>query len=507
MKNNLKYLLAAPLLFGIMSCSDDTPDNGNTDNTGDNAFKEVTFEKKYNPDTDKVLKNPYMGWAIYTSNGLLYKDIPSQYWAFQDEAARKYAGVFYVRWTWQKYEPEEGKYAWEYDEDFKGLIQGALDRGLRIALRIIANSKDSGNIPAVPQYVLNGSETYTQHGKPGTSSQDGPNQQPSPYPNDPFFLEKYTKFIKALGEKFNDPRIVDFVDCTGLGWWGEEHNIKWSTQSTITRMETMETIMKTYKEAFNKCIVLTNFQRANSDEETLAFEKLNLCARRDGYASMHFPPAQQERFATLFPEHMLVAESCYSFASTGGITAQEGGKWKDWHQYYTQVVDEALATHANYLDLRTAAETDVYLTQAMDQVKRFVSKGGYRIYPEKLDGSIKDGKLTVSHTWKNLAVGLLPNNHLGYKYKVAFALFNDKDELVNKWYSDNIEVSKIVGEEPISATDEFELGEITAGKYQLAVGIVNQNENDSKDITLAIKYPKIIAGEWVYASDIELKNE
>ncbi|GAA6461867.1 hypothetical protein [Bacteroides xylanisolvens] len=89
---------------------------------------------------------------------------------------------------------------------------------------------------------------------------------------------------------------------------------------------------------------------------------------------------------------------------------------------------------------------------------------------------------------------------------MAFALFNDKDELVSKWYSDKVEVSKLVGEDPISATDNFELGEIAAGKYQLAVGIVNKNENDSKDITLAIKYPKVIEGEWVYVSDIELKN-
>ena len=85
-------------------------------------------------------------------------------------------------------------------------------------------------------------------------------------------------------------------------------------------------------------------------------------------------------------------------------------------------------------------------------------------------------------------------------------MFNDKDELVSKWYSDKVEVSKLVGEDPISATDKFELGEIAAGKYQLAVGIVNKNENDSKDITLAIKYPKVIEGEWVYVSDIELKN-
>ena len=59
MKNNLKYFLAAPLLLGMLSCSDDTSDKDQFGNL-DNTFKEVTFEKIYNPDTEKAFKNTYM---------------------------------------------------------------------------------------------------------------------------------------------------------------------------------------------------------------------------------------------------------------------------------------------------------------------------------------------------------------------------------------------------------------------------------------------------------------
>lgn len=110
---------------------------------------------------------------------------------------------------------------------------------------------------------------------------------------------------------------------------------------------------------------------------------------------------------------------------------------------------------------------------------------------------------------ENLGVGVLPNNnnHLGYKYKVAFALFNDKQELIKEWYSSKVEVSELIGDNVISVTEEFDLKDIQSGTYQLAVGIVNQRENDSKDITLAIKYPKIISGEWVYVDDVAVEME
>src|SRR5699024_11470469 len=43
----------------------------------------------------------------------------------------------------------------------------------------------------------------------------------TPYINDEVFLEKFTRFIEAFGEEYNDPSKVDFVD--GMGLRSEEH--------------------------------------------------------------------------------------------------------------------------------------------------------------------------------------------------------------------------------------------------------------------------------------------
>lgn len=49
-------------------------------------------------------------------------------------------------------EPEEGKYAWLYDENYKKLIQGALDRGLKLCFRIYNNGQDNLRT-GTPDYV------------------------------------------------------------------------------------------------------------------------------------------------------------------------------------------------------------------------------------------------------------------------------------------------------------------------------------------------------------------
>ena len=444
----------------------------------------------FTPDTVTHLRNPYMGWTLY-SQGLHNLDQADTYWELQDEAARKYANVYYIRWPWAAFEPEEGKYAWEYDENFKALIQGALDRGLRLAFRVVANSRDCAK-QGIPEYVFEAGAEYFI---------DNPGHK-NAYPDDPVFLDKYTKFIKAFGEEFNDPARVDFLDCYGLGWWGEEHNVKWKNKEN--RNASHDRIVRAYAEAFDKVITVVNFGVRNEHEQEVAFNELGISPRRDGYVSEWFPESQYEGFVSHFPAKVLIAEACYR-GNNYDIAKQENGKWPTWQVYYKELVDEALKTHVNYLDMRTPIESKRFITDNLDDVQRFISKGGYRIYPEKVDGNIKEGKLTVNHTWKNLGVGVLPNNNvaLGYKYKVAFSLFDENNEIARKWYSDNIEVSSLLGDIAISATDVFEIGDLSDGEYKLAVGIVNQRENDSKDITLSVKNPEKIKGEWIMVGNIK----
>ena len=233
-----------------MSC--DSDDDGEEIKGAD-----ADFVVNFDLDAESNLKNPYMGWTLYSEGGQV-TDRPAAYWALQDEAAQKYAGVYYIRWRWSDLEPEEGKYAWEHNEDFKGLVQGALERGLRLAFRIYVNGRDNLRA-ATPDYVLDGAETY-----------EVPPGHQTPYADDEFFLEKYTKFIEAFGKKFNDPAIVDYVDSYGLGFWGEEHNIKYKDVSK--KYESHNRIVRAYEKAFDKVINVINFGVRDDKQEKVVYD-------------------------------------------------------------------------------------------------------------------------------------------------------------------------------------------------------------------------------------------
>ncbi len=440
----------------------------------------------YQSDLTSNLKNPYMGWTLYAQNRWRHPDI-KDYWEQQDKGATEYAGVLYIRWKWSSLEPEEGQYAWECDSLFQNLVQGALDRNLRLAFRAFVHT-------GTPQYVLDGAQTYENWGIK------------TPYPDDEFFLEKYTKFIEAFGKRFNDPTIVDYVDSYGLGWWGEGHNIKFKNPER--KYETHNRIVEAYAKAFDKVINFINFGLRDEEQQRVVYDELGFAPRRDGYASKWFPKENQQKLITHFPQRPIIAEACYWGKNEIGYHIEDEGRivWNSWGEYYEDVVDLALETHANYLDLRTPHESNRHLQEAPESVNKFLSKGGYRIFPDSIRFSINKKNLKVDHTWSNLGVGILPNNNvsLGHKYKVAFALFDKDNNMVQKWISNHVEVGELVNGNSLAGKDVFELNAAVANTYKLCVGIINTRENDSKDITLAIKDAVKITNEWVLVGDVTL---
>ena len=437
-------------------------------------------------DTESNLKNPYMGWTLYSA----FSDIPKAFWTKVDQAAEKYAGALYIRWTWADMEPEEGKYAWEYNDKFKQYVDGAIERGLRLCFRVYIDSYAQGK-NATPEWVLENAQCYPS------------GNFKTPYGDDPYFLEKYTNFITAFGSRFNDPSIVDYVDSYGLGWSGEENWIQWLDPDNS--IEAHNKIVKTYERAFDKVINVINFGVRNEQEEAVVYDELGFSSRRDGYCSEWFTPSDQVRFSGLFPKQMLVAEACYS--SMTDFSTTENGKWSDWTEYSRDIIDLALNTHVNYLDLRDATTTDRWIENNLEGVKQFLAKGGYRIYPAEVRYKSEENILTVQHSWMNYGIGVLPNNnvHLKNKYRISLGIFDDNGNLVKSILSKDAEVSDFIGSSQFTYTDEIDLSDISSGQYRLGIAIINTLENDSKDIKLAVKDATLLTGEWLYAGDVNIK--
>ena len=210
----------------------------------------------------------------------------------------------------------------------------------------------------------------------------------------------------------------------------------------------------------------------------------------------------------------MVAECCYwqdrTIESVNKIDQQYD--WDSWGDYYTQVVDEALDTHANYLDLREPVEAIRWAQEANEDVKRFMIKGGYRIYPTNVAFTPvvnESGNIRIDHSWKNLGVGVLPNNNKrwNHKYKLAFALVDKNNSVVKQWVDNKVEVSDWIGEKEYSYSSEFKLEDVKKGKYSLAMSIIDTQQENGEPIKLAIANKIIINESWTLLGPVTIKAE
>ena len=103
----------------------------------------------------------------------------------------------------------------------------------------------------------------------------------------------------------------------------------------------------------------------------------------------------------------------------------------DFKEAFTVSVTDALDSHCNTLDLRMPLQCKFWIEELPDQVQRFITLGGYRLYPDYIKVEQDHKTLTLFHSWKNYGVGVLPNNHpnWNYKYQVSFVLMNEKRKL------------------------------------------------------------------------------
>src|SRR5690349_18000281 len=103
-------------------------------------------------DTTTVRKNPLSGWVLYGSTG-----VADDYWSSLDALAapvqiQQYAHTFYMRIAWSVLNPAEDVYGWDTDPKLKSLIATARQRGMKLAFRVVTDSRDKAT-DFTPTYV------------------------------------------------------------------------------------------------------------------------------------------------------------------------------------------------------------------------------------------------------------------------------------------------------------------------------------------------------------------
>lgn len=477
--------------------------------------KDVTVS--FRPDTVRVLRNPLNGWVMYVG-----RNWDENFWETEgydvmsvgDSTVRvsDYANTCYIRTSWSSMEPEEGEYFWKNPNSrLSKLLQSALKRGMKLAFRIVVDSRDQGQ--NTPLYVRQaGAEGFIDPGNP---------KNWSPYPDDPVFQEKYAKFLKALASEFNDPDKVDFIDAYGLGKWGEAHGVKYKDYGK--KEQVFDWITTLYSKTFTRIPLIINYHRLVGDTISWAdahprSEALLESAIKKGYSLRHdafgmtgYYQQWEKDFARKWNfKRPIIMEG-------GWITKAHHRYWIDPSRRYREGHSEdvrhgeyldAMEGCVNMMDMRVNDETRSWFGKSFNLVKAFIAHGGYRLYPVSvtMPDKAKNGDVVkLASRWENIGWGYCPTNipQWNQKYKVAYGLFKD-GKLVKVIVDNNSDLSKWIKGNVADCTVTTTLDGLNKGKYDWKIALVDATKDNNPGLEIAVDTTLLDDG-WLKITEMTIK--
>ena len=471
-----------------------------------------------------MLRNPLNGWVMYAARTATDSHWNTEYYVpdlGKRVKAIDYASACYLRTSWASLNPSDGVYTWrDPNSQLSKLLKGALDRGVPIAFRIVVDGRDQGE--NTPQFVFNaGAQYYLENAS-------FPSRK-TPYPQDPVFKQYYAKFIEELAKDFNDPDRTSFIDAYGLGKWGEAHNVVYAPPGTLSddqeeviKEEVMDWVTDLYTRTFTKVPLVINYHRvigdpvswgaANPNSDKLLVKAINkgYSLRQDAFGMSDYYQSWEKNFAKAWNyKRPILMEGGWITSGTHRYWTDPSGKYREGHAEDVRQgeFDASAEAHVNMMDFRVG-DTDSWFEKSFTLVQRFVSEGGYRLYPDRvyLPEKISSGaEATITHRWRNTGWGYCPNNipQWNYKYKVAFALLDAQGNVKKVLVDNNSEPSNWLKDTPVSY--EFKTPvDVPAGTYSWAIAIVDKTKENQPGIKLAVN-GDITSGGWLKLLDVQVQ--
>lgn len=480
---------------------------------------------KISPDRTSVLKNPLNGWVMYLSGDADPSYFDTEIYVpdlGKNVLVRDYASACYIRTGWKSLNPSDGVYAWETpDSKLYMLIKRAEELGLPIAFRVVVDGRDQRE--NTPQFVFDAGAGYW------LSDSKFPDRK-TPFAIDPIWRKYYEKFVRAFAAYFNDPHRTAFIDGYGLGKWGEGHNVCYEQDNAVSdrtseyKAETMEWITKLYAENFTKVPLVINYHRqighpvsegknAQPDSEDVLQIAIDngYCLRSDAFGMTN----QDWGYNDWEKAYVMKWNYKLPVIMEGGYIVSSHSYWNDpagYRQGHPEDVrigefNASREAKVNMMDFRVGDETKSWFEDAFAYVERFVSEGGYRLYPTSVSvpsEAVFGEKVKISHSWTNLGWGYCPVNlkQWNYKYKVAFALLNDRNEPVRIFVDEQADLSEWLNGEIYSYTFEADMKGVAVGGYTWGVGIVDTTDDNSIGIQVAAAKKHMTDNGWVRAGTV-----
>lgn len=518
MTRNMFILAAAAACICALSCEKPS-DDGEKDPVVEG--KEITFS----PDRKTNLRNPLCGWVLYCGIGNQDYNFWTKYENFSSSEGKvdvvSYSNTLLIRTSWTDLNPAEGVYAWQEScntpvaKYYRWVRDEAFKRGMRVGFGYGIDSRDK-SYSFTPDYVREkGAKGYYN---------SATSKLWSPYPDDPVFQQCYEKFLHDFAQEINDPEHYEWVHGVGIGKWGEYHNCIYSTGDETPKAAVVDWVSTAFTREFTKIPTFINYHRligstASSGSPSADSEGLvDLCVKKGmslgsgAFGMTDYFGAWEKGIAIKYKYKRPIA------AEGGWIVGQHrywtdgSGKYREGHPEDVRQgeYDDAIACSANNLDFRVGDETVSWFNDAFDLVKKFISEGTYRLYPQKVvvPQTAKAGsEIAVSHRWMNLGQAYCPTNIPQFegKYKLAFALLDPATgKPVKMFYDEQAKPCDWHKGKPVNYTFKFRLDGVTPGKYVWGLGIVDDHSKDKKIGIYIAASGEYTADSWLKLTEVTI---
>lgn len=541
----MKNTIISPLFFavsavlGLSSCSKDS----GTDDSGGGINLDALTQISVSPDRTRILlENPLSGWVTYSGIG---DGLADNYWDLYDDfdcadapdgsgkvSVWDYSNVLYIKADWAAMNPEDGVYIWEQDPSYSDfayslhyLMDGAKERGLKIAFTINTNSEDD-HTNSTPDFVREEDPSSCYATTTGSATVY------SGYPDNQTFQKYYEKFVKAFAQRFDNPDEVEYISGLGLGKWGECHTFRYSTETTLgvgdesPRYDVYDWATSLYADNFTHVPVVTNYHKmvgrtasaGSADDMSQTLLELAISKgfsmRHDAFGMKSYYGSWERNFiAGHRYEVPVLGEGGWVAGSHG--TSYQGDGYANIRELRQGEYDEMQRAYVNMMDLRynsnvSQSETYLWFNEAFDLVEQFLQEGVYRLYPNTLwlpESVNAEESVTVRSRWSNLGNAYFPADLKQWqgKYKMAYALLdNESGEAMYTFVDSAAQLQKVVKNSMQTFDTELDLSGVSAGDYTWGIAIVNTEKSNAPAVELSCRESDLTDSGWLKLMEVTI---
>ena len=338
-------------------------------------------------DDGRALTNPDMGFAMYYyADGAAYGNTISP-----GDSLAWFPGcsILYMRLPWADLEPQEGVFNWSAVDT---PAQQWLSRGGQVAFRVTVSESSMRGIPEWVEKAGAKTVEWKSHGK----------LLRDPVPDDPVFMEKFDRFLRAFASRYDGRGEVAFIDVGSLGLWGEGHTQRTVRLSKADTQRIARLHIDLHRKHFRRTRLIANddYTGTNESDESVAIDHALACGlgwRDDSIMVDRHPWFHAKQAQRFWPTAPVILEAGhYSHC-------RKIGTWD------VRTLMEAVEVHhASYLSIH--GDPHLILEENRTAIDCLNRRMGYRLVPREVSGperarvGVAAEPFVVAWTWANVGV-------------------------------------------------------------------------------------------------------